>query len=464
MNILSEHQMKTKGQPSATCGQVGVLQRACACGQHTSGAGGECEECKKKREGMLQRAAIQNSLFLPKPPDRPIQTKLAINKLGDEYEQEADRIASEVVHLPSLQFVRGQSPRIQRLTMQPSGDAEITPASVDQALASPGSPLEPKLRHDMEQRLGYDFSHVRVHANGIAMKSAQDVNAYAYTVGHDIIFAADQYTPGTPKGRQLIAHELTHVVQQSNTGIVQRQPKPEADTGPCPHGETRLGSGQPCTPITLPGRQCPMGQVYFAGSCVPWRPSPLGGTLQQPPTMTLPSQPSSQPSSTSTSGKSQRIANIDTLRGCAYTVTYANARNVDCNTAFRSENGKDPSVPLCGVAMVYDITSVSASGPKCPATLEGLKLTEIVKSDRNCEPPNYKRREPPPCAIGPGGNLTGCTDILSLCGPTSDFHGPTCTEFVDQEIEVGGQLAEEHEIIFKLNKNGNNCIGTVTRN
>ena len=171
-----------------------VLQRECA-GNRTM-ASGECGECsEKKRSGL--------------------QTKLEVNEPGDIYEQEADRIADQVMAAPAQTGVSAAPPRIQRLSGQRTGHANAAPASVDQALASPGRPLEPTLRQDMEQRFGYDFSRVRVHSAAAAEQSAVDVNARAYTVGHDIVFGAGVFTPGTHQGRRLIAHELTHVVQQS---------------------------------------------------------------------------------------------------------------------------------------------------------------------------------------------------------------------------------------------------------
>jgi hypothetical protein len=72
----------------------------------------------------------------------------------------------------------------------------------------------------MEQRFSYDFSRVRVHSGGIAEQSALDVNADAYTVGNDIVFGAGRFAPATQEGRRLIAHELTHVVQQSEGSLV----------------------------------------------------------------------------------------------------------------------------------------------------------------------------------------------------------------------------------------------------
>lgn len=87
---------------------------------------------------------------------------------------------------------------------------------VHSVLQSPGQQLDPATRAHFEPLLGYDFSHVRVHSDAQAATSARAVNALAYTVGHDIVFGAGQYTPYTPDGRKLIAHELAHVVQQGN--------------------------------------------------------------------------------------------------------------------------------------------------------------------------------------------------------------------------------------------------------
>jgi Domain of unknown function (DUF4157) len=96
------------------------------------------------------------------------------------------------------------------------GDAQTgtVPPSVCRALTSPGAPLEPGLRQEMEQRLGYDFSSVRVHSGEAADQSARNLNARAYTVGHNIVFSHGRFSPTTMSGRQLLAHELAHVLQQ----------------------------------------------------------------------------------------------------------------------------------------------------------------------------------------------------------------------------------------------------------
>ena len=152
-----------------------------------------CEECHGKR----------------------LQRKLTIGASNDPLEAEADRIADQVLAAPAHSAVSKSPPRIQRYTGQATGSAGTAPDSVDRVLSSSGRPLEPTLRQDMEQRFGYDFSQVRVHADAAAEQSARDVNANAYTVGHDIVFGASRFAPGTHDGRRLIAHELTHVVQQS---------------------------------------------------------------------------------------------------------------------------------------------------------------------------------------------------------------------------------------------------------
>jgi len=77
-----------------------------------------------------------------------------------------------------------------------------------------GSPLAPDVREEMQGRLGHDFSDVRVHNDSHAHESAQSVNAHAYTVGSNVVFQRDKYDPGSSEGKTMLAHELTHVIQQ----------------------------------------------------------------------------------------------------------------------------------------------------------------------------------------------------------------------------------------------------------
>ena len=210
--MTTRSQTQTKPTPSVAPVQRGLLQRKCACGASASGLTGECEDCRKKKMMGLK-------------------TKLRINEPGDFYEQEADRVAEQVLAKPAHPDVRSAPLRIQRFAGQSSGQMGAAPASVDRALASSGRPLEPALRQDMESRFGHDFSTVRVHSGAAAEQSARDVNAHAYTVGHNIAFGAGRYAPATHEGRRLLAHELVHVVQQSRVegGVVQRQPAGKTD-------------------------------------------------------------------------------------------------------------------------------------------------------------------------------------------------------------------------------------------
>jgi hypothetical protein len=192
----------TTTKPAQNNSNALLLQRKCACGG-SAGLSGECTDCQSKK--LLGKT---------------LQTKLCVNEPGDMYEQEADRVADQVMSTPAHPAVSGAPPRIQRFSGQANGQTDAAPPSVGQTLASSGRPLEPALRQEMEQRFGHDFSRVRVHSDATAERSAQDVNAHAYTVGHHIVFGSGSFAPGTHDGRRLIAHELTHVVQQNGSSTL----------------------------------------------------------------------------------------------------------------------------------------------------------------------------------------------------------------------------------------------------
>ena len=165
----------------------------------------------------------------------PLQAKLTINEPGDQYEQEADRVSEQVMRMtaPPLRLQRkcgcggstvsGESceecgnhaPQLQRLTGPNAASTVGVPTIVHEVLRSPGQPLDASTRAFMEPRFGRDFSQVRVHNDARSAESARAVNALAYTIGQDIVFGAGQYAPANTASRQLISHELTHVVQQS---------------------------------------------------------------------------------------------------------------------------------------------------------------------------------------------------------------------------------------------------------
>jgi Domain of unknown function (DUF4157) len=198
----------------------GVLRRSCGCGCGGSGACSAKKEDEKESGGRLQRSAsgaragdtspaiVHEVLNTPgqpldagsrafmesrfghgfggvavqRLPPQVSAKPLVVGEPGDSFERDADRVSDLVM--------RG---------------------------AESGGPKSP----------AHDFSNVRVHTDARAMESARAVNALAYTVGNHIVFGAGQHAPGTPSGRRLLAHELTHVVQQSapaaTNGIVRRK-------------------------------------------------------------------------------------------------------------------------------------------------------------------------------------------------------------------------------------------------
>lgn len=157
MSMQTQVRETKKASPAVTTSHLtsspGLLQRTCACGG-TPGVDGECEECRAK-------------------------------------------------HLS-----------LQRSPSQSTASSPAVPPIVHEVLGSSGHPLDAGTRAFMESRFGHDFSHVRVHTGAKAAQSARKVNALAYTVGRDVVFGQGQYAPETSAGKRLLAHELTHVVQQ----------------------------------------------------------------------------------------------------------------------------------------------------------------------------------------------------------------------------------------------------------
>lgn len=195
----------------------------------------------------------------PSPFFKPVvQPKLTVNQPGDEYEQEADAVADSVMRLkdvvaeapffkPSIAAVQRKCQHceeetgVQRKEMKDDG-VDVS-AQTENHIASPsgGRRLTETERGFFEPKMGHDFSHVKVHTGADAAASAQSINALAYTTGENIVFGQGQFAPDTATGKRLLAHELTHVVQQSNkigTKRIQRV-QLSYDDGPDNAGNTR---------------------------------------------------------------------------------------------------------------------------------------------------------------------------------------------------------------------------------
>ncbi len=181
----------------------GTLQRKCSsCGNHTL-AVGECSECRKKKW-------------------KGVQTKLKIGVPSDAYEREADRIADQVMAMPTPVTANKTPIKVQRFSEHASGEAAEAPPSVERVLNSPGRPLPTDLAEDMGNRFGHDFSDVRIHTSVPAAYSARDVQARAYTLGMHLVFNEGEYQPQTTSGRRLLAHELVHTLQQAEKAGIER--------------------------------------------------------------------------------------------------------------------------------------------------------------------------------------------------------------------------------------------------
>ncbi|SDP92448.1 protein of unknown function [Mucilaginibacter sp. OK268] len=174
------------------------------------------------------------------------QPKLTVNQPNDVYEQEADNMADRVMRMTGMPqnenaFFKSALTGIQRkcqhceeeektVHRKENSGAEVQGSheldSYIGSLGSSGQALPESSRSFFEPRLGHDFSNVRIHADSVAAKSAQSINALAYTTGNNIVFNSGQYAPENDSGKKLMAHELTHVVQQNavkNNTIVQRE-------------------------------------------------------------------------------------------------------------------------------------------------------------------------------------------------------------------------------------------------
>jgi hypothetical protein len=168
------------------------------------------------REAQATHAARQFSSCSERRA-RPLQAKLAIGASNDPLELEADQVADQVLAATPNRAVRNAPIQVQRHAGPVDAGSRSAPASVDRVLAGAGSALAPTVQQDMERHFGHDFSGVRVHTGEGAAQSAREVNAHAYTVGHNIVFGEGRFAPGAQEGRRLLAHELTHVVQQAGS-------------------------------------------------------------------------------------------------------------------------------------------------------------------------------------------------------------------------------------------------------
>src|SRR6478752_1938181 len=172
------------------------------------------------------------------------QPKLSVNQPGDVYEKEADEVADKVMRMKDASSEKTffSPPVIQRkcdhceeeekkkLQRKETGDASATGLQAAEQYVSSlhgGTGLTKNERSFFEPRMNYDFSNVTIHTDANANQSAKNINAVTYTKSNNIVFGADQYKPETDEGKKLMAHELTHVMQQDAGSIQTKTASPD---------------------------------------------------------------------------------------------------------------------------------------------------------------------------------------------------------------------------------------------
>lgn len=157
-----------------------------------------------------------------------VQPKVAVGPVDDEFEREADHVADSVMRMPDpaaaplqrtpVEVQRKCAACEEEEKVQRTPSAETESMSVDssalRALDGGGRPLQGETRDYFEDRMGHDFGSVRVHTDGAADNLARSVNATAFAHGPHLVFRSGAYAPGSESGRRLLAHELTHTIQQ----------------------------------------------------------------------------------------------------------------------------------------------------------------------------------------------------------------------------------------------------------
>lgn len=231
-----------------------LIQRACECGE-AAGFSGRCDACEGAGLGPQRRETAHGAQAAPAAPPklslvetppsaaaaprsltglpvhapapavqvaapRGVQTRLEVSSPDDSAEREAHDIGRRIVQMPDPGAagaepgglaVAPRPPRIFRRASGSSGPADDVTGELGQ---STGTALPRDVRGFMEPRFGADFSGVRIHTGDQAAGLSGRLSAQAFTVGQDIYFGRNQFQPSTPQGRELIAHELTHTIQQ----------------------------------------------------------------------------------------------------------------------------------------------------------------------------------------------------------------------------------------------------------
>lgn len=165
-----------------------------------------------------------------------LQTKLQVGNRNDPQEQEADKVADQVVSQNWQGIIQRKCAACEdekEQNIQPKLDSSANSSATTDGISpgnlnsSAGKPLPAAINQHMSDAIGFDFSAVRVHTDSNAQQLNQHLHSKAFTYGNDVYFNQNQYQPSKPQGEHLLAHELTHVVQQNGgSQLIQKQDAP----------------------------------------------------------------------------------------------------------------------------------------------------------------------------------------------------------------------------------------------
>lgn len=235
-------------QPNSITSQAAMLKRLPPAQQQSA-----VQRMHQTQGNRHVQRVVSRMATAPRPAAPTLQAKLTVNEPDDAFEQEADAVADSVMRAPAA--ATPPPPPDEQLTagrsVQAKGDVggPVSDGTQEQIarMQSGGQPLPDSERAFFEERMGADFSGVRVHPDGEAADTAQDLSARAFTVGNHIAFNEGEYQPGTSEGRHLLAHELTHTVQQGAaetvaTKRIQRKEERDAEEGEEPTPEEKAAA------------------------------------------------------------------------------------------------------------------------------------------------------------------------------------------------------------------------------
>ncbi len=225
MSKALQTQVKARTTPPFTAAPTRMLQRKCACGQHTI-AGGQCDECRKKGQVLQRHPSIQSvpsttqsaahdEQGMPDHISAPHSMYSVESHFGHDFSQVQVHTDAQPKNTPCATCTS----QVEKGRQSSSQVRSTSLNEIGEKLSNTSQQLDGRTRSHMENLFGVDFSGVRVHVNQEAQLAAEVLRADAFTVGAHVFFAHGKYDPTTTDGKSLIAHELTHVVQQNNGSV-----------------------------------------------------------------------------------------------------------------------------------------------------------------------------------------------------------------------------------------------------